>query len=145
MARTINIGGSDLRADDSGALQNLLVNHSTRATVAIASGAAVSETVTLTTTRPRGLAVLVPSAWTAADIGFEISTDNSAWVPLYGDTGLRIKITTIATAASQLYIAPTEVWAACAFPYLRLASLNTGTGANANQGAARSLIVVLLA
>jgi hypothetical protein len=113
--------------------------------VTIENGAAVSDGVQLAKLSLIGVAVLVPSAWTGADIGFEVSVDGSVWVPLYDDTGARVKISGVATNASRVYIAPAEVWAAGAFPYLRLVSLNTSTGANINQGGARSLMLIRLA
>lgn len=116
-----------------------------RMSATILSGQAVSDALELQKLSLIGLAVLIPSAWTAADIGFEVSEDNSTWVQLYDDAGARVKITGINTGASRLYIAPAEAWAIGAFPYMRFVSLNTGTGANENQVAQRALKLIRLA
>lgn len=115
-----------------------------RKAVTIASGAAVSESIALTGINLLGVGVLVPNAWTAANIGFEVSEDGTTWIPVYDKEGARITITGIATAAVGLYIAPSEAWVMGAFPHMRCVSLNTSTGANINQGAARSLKVIRL-
>lgn len=116
-----------------------------RSSAVIAGGEAISNAVDISKLQLLGVAVIVPSAWTGADIGFEVSVDGSVWVPLYDDTGARVKISGVATNTSRVYIAPAEVWAAGAFPYLRLVSLNTSTGANINQGGVRSLMLIRLA
>ena len=98
--------------------------------------------------------IRVPAAWTAADIGFEVAaTDPDAsgegveqnrqdtgYVALVDKTGSRVKITTIATAASKWYEVPAQALMA---GFLRIASLHTGTGADENQGADRALVVAL--
>lgn len=120
-----------------------------RVDVIIANGAATSENIfkgdgEITARGFRGLVVVTPAAWTAADIGFEASSDGSAWLPLMDNAGARVRITGVATSAARAYVAPSTAWGAGAFPFVRLVSLNTGTGANENQGAARTLTVVLL-
>lgn len=110
----------------------------------IANGAAVSDAFDISKLQMLCAAVLVPSAWTAADIGFEVSIDGVTWVSLHDDEGNRIKITGVVTNASRLYIAPAKSWALGAFPYVRIVSLNTSNGANINQGADRTVILVRL-
>jgi hypothetical protein len=120
-----------------------------RLAVTIASGAAVSGDLYGTNGDAgrlgfRGLAVSVPSAWTSADIGLEVSTDGTNWLPVQKADGTRVIISGIATSAAALYIFPPEVWAAGAFPYVRIASLNTSSGANVNQGGDRALTIICL-
>ena len=107
----------------------------------IANAASISEAID--TGGFRGLGVIVPSVWTAANIGF-YGVSGADEVPLYDDEGNLIVISGIATGARRLYIAPSGVWALGAFPKFRLASLNTATGAAVNQGAQRLLRVVFL-
>jgi hypothetical protein len=120
-----------------------------RLAVTIANGAAVSGDIYASSdgrVRAYGfrlLSVSVPSAWTAADIGFEVSADGSTWVKVYDETGVRIKITGVATAAAGIYTAPPKIALVGMWPYLRLVSLNTSTGANENQGADRALVVAI--
>lgn len=113
-----------------------------RAETTIASGAAASGGLKLT--GYRGLAVQTPAAWTAANIGFEVSEDDSTYVPLYDEDGARVVISGVATGAAAVYIAPAEVWAAGVYPYVRLASLDTADGSAENQAAARTLKVIAL-
>ncbi len=115
-----------------------------RQSATIANGAAVSTAIDVSKLQLLGIAVVVPAAWTAADIGFEVSSDGTTWIPLQDDTGARIKIAGVTTNASKAYIAPSGAWAVGAFPYARLVSLNTSTGANANQAAERLLTFVRL-
>lgn len=110
----------------------------------IASGAAVSDGVSIEKHPVDRLAVQVPAAWTAADIGFDVSQDDSTYIPLKGATGSRLKITGVATGAAGVYIAPAETFLVDGYRYVRLASLDTGDESAENQGAARSLVLVLL-
>lgn len=119
-----------------------------RLTVTIANGAAVSGDMYASSpdARARGFRFLMldlPSAWTAADIGFEYSLDGTTWKPCYDKTGTRIKITGVATAEARGQVAPAEITAYGMTLHLRLASLNTSTGANVNQGGARSVVVCI--
>jgi hypothetical protein len=113
-------------------------------TATIANGAALSDAVDIDAFGPRGIAVQTPTAWTAADIAFEVSADGTNYFPLYTDTGGRVRISGVATAEARVYIAPAEIWAAGAYTHLKIASVNTSTGADENQGAERILIVKVL-
>jgi len=116
-----------------------------RTTVTITSGQSVSELVNLEAKQLLGIGVVVPATWTAADIGFEVSSDGgSTWIPVYNAEGERVLITGIDISAQRLYIAPAEAWVIGAFKHVRLVSLNTSTGAAVNQGAGRSLVFVRL-
>lgn len=112
--------------------------------VVIANGEADSASIDMSDQPPRGIAVLVPGAWTAADIGFEVSSDDSTWYPLQNDTGGLVKITGITTDAAGYYVAPAGTWAIGGWQYMRLNSLDTGDETAENQGAARTMTVVFL-
>ncbi len=110
-------------------------------TVTIASAAAVSSSIDTREHGPRGLAVELPGAWTAANIAFEVSADDDTWIPVRDETGTRVAITGLQTAEAGAYIAPAEMWIVGSYAYLRLVSVNTSTGANLNQAAERTLKV----
>jgi len=112
--------------------------------VTIAAGAAISGGVELRSRRPRGLAVETPGTWTTADIGLQVSHDNTNWTPVADEFGNRIKISGIATGAAKLYVFPAGAWAILPYPYFRLESLDTADGTAENQAAARTLKVVML-
>lgn len=108
-------------------------------TVNIAASASVSAEA-ICVARDAGMAIKVPSEWTAADIGFTAAEDiSSTFAPVYDDEGSRVKITGIATSASQWYDVPEAVMK---HAYVKLASLDTGDGSAENQGAARVLVVM---
>lgn len=90
----------------------------------------------------RGLAVLVPSAWTSAEIAFAFLYGPVTQL-LKDDTGTLVTISGINTSASFLYIAPSAVWALGAAPKCRLVSVNA-SGAAVNQAANRELKVFRL-
>lgn len=114
-------------------------------TVTIASGQALSSVINLTKINPRGITVETPAAWTAANIGFLVSRDAQTWLPIYvTDNAFKaaaIVITDIPTAQSVVITADAGNWGLQNYPYLRIASLNTSTGANVAQGAARTLVI----
>jgi hypothetical protein len=86
------------------------------------------------------LVVHMPAAWTAASIGFKVSSDESGtYLPLYDDDGNLVQIDS--PSASQAYVAPAEL--APTF-WIKLWSQN-GSGTNANQGAERTIIIDLKA
>jgi len=133
----------------AGALVGLGVNLRQRASedslweVMIYDGAAISGNIRNRMGGPRGLSVIVPDLWDAANIGFEVY-NGANWVPLYDHAGVRITITGIAVAARQAYIAPAAAWALGCWLEFRLVSLNTATGANLAQGGDRVLYVGFL-
>jgi hypothetical protein len=97
------------------------------------AGASTSSSVEIDDSVPRGLAIEVPVGWTAANIGFEVSREGSLWSPLYDDSGARIQITGVSTTARRVYITPAGAWGIMRYRFVRLASLNTSTGAGVNQ------------
>ena len=91
----------------------------------------------------RGLAILVPSAWTAANIGFYAVYGDTV-VPLRDNEGAKVVISGIATSEAGIYIAPASCWALGALNEFIIASLNTSTGVLINQTALRQLKVIRL-
>ena len=113
--------------------------------VSIANGAAFSGNLYAAEPEARkgfrGFSIEIPAVWTAANIGFEYSWDGNTWYKFYSSTKVRVMLTGVPTAERCAMIAPVEVVGLSQYPYVRLVSLNTGTGANENQGAARELAV----
>ena len=111
-------------------------------TLVIAINTAVSGKFNVRASGGRGFAIQIPAVWTAANIGFDISADASTWIPLYGDTGARVKITGVPTGLAVELVAPAEVWAIGASIWMRLVSVDTTDDtATTNQAAERTLIV----
>ena len=110
-------------------------------TVTILINTAVSSVIS-----PNGeqsIDVQTPAAWTAADIAFEVSNDNVTYYPLVSSAGARVKISGVTTNAAKVYNGGAGVEAVMGWPYFRLVSVNTGTSADENQAAARTLVVIL--
>jgi hypothetical protein len=85
--------------------------------------------------------VIVPSAWTAADLTFQTSTKrNGTYVDVCDDTGTLVRITTILTSTSQAYRLPLDVFRC---NWVKFRSTNTASGAAVTQGADRLLTVHL--
>lgn len=122
-------------------MDSLLVQNSNLYIATIANGA--NQTERIGTNGFRGLAIIVPAVWTAANIGF-YGVNGADVVPLYDNEGAKVAITGILTSSRALYIAPASIWALGAFPHFIIASLNTGTGALVSQGALRELGVIFL-
>lgn len=119
-------------------------------TLTISNGAADSSNLQIpNVANYEKIAFLIPSAWTAADLKFQVSFDGgTTWVDVATAAAAVIKLTSIPTAQSILLYAPVDAGgndylAALfrAFPnaYFQVVSINTGTGADENQGAARTI------
>lgn len=96
--------------------------------------------------KERVVGVLVPSAWTAADITFDASFTDGTFVKVVNRAGAAYKLTGVATAASEFQLVSGDANQAdiiISAPRLRLVSTNTGSEADVNQDAARTLTVVL--
>jgi len=118
-----------------------------RISTTIAAAAAVSGSISLLGRGPRGVAVQVPSAWTAADLAMEVSEDGTTWVHVRDEIGAIVRIISIQTSEAGIYLFPASSWYTGAFPFMRLVSLNTTSGTTwtiVNQASERSLKVVLL-
>ena len=104
-------------------------------TATIASGAALSDVIDMR--RFSFLTVHMPAAWTAASMGFYVSSsEGGTFLPLYADDGNLVEITT--PTADKAYTAPATVGGA---HFVTLWSETSGSGVN--QAAERSLIVEL--
>jgi hypothetical protein len=101
--------------------------------VSIANGVALSNVIAF---KEYAYAVLhMPAAWTAADIGFQVSSElDGTFLPLYDDAGALVEISS--PAASQAHAIPAEVLAA---RFVKVWSETAGSGVN--QAAARALII----
>ena len=104
----------------------------------------------------RVVGVIVPSAWTAADITFEIerplyAADNpgttQSWIKVVNRAGALYKLTGVATATSEYQMVAGDANQGDVIITGpgdgRIVSTNTGSEADVNQGAARTVIVVL--
>ena len=122
--------------------------------VAIASSAAVSGRFAFQGQRVVG--VIVPAAWTAGDISFEIerplyAADNAhtaqSWIKVVNRAGALYKLTGVATSASEYQLVCGDANQADIIITGpgdgRLVSTNTASEADVNQDAARTVIVVL--
>lgn len=109
--------------------------------VTIANGAAISEAIDVR--ECVGGFVIVPGAWTDANIGFQVcDTSSGTFVALKDKTGSPLQIASITTNASFAYAIPTEAFPAM-FVKLWSKSTTAATTTDTNQGAARSLTVIL--
>jgi hypothetical protein len=101
----------------------------------IASGASLSGELILG--EGRAAAIIMPAAWTAAGLTFQVSTGDGTFVDLYDAAGTEY---TVAAAASRAVLLPIADF--LGFSRLRIRS---GTsGAPVNQGDARTLKLVMV-
>jgi hypothetical protein len=107
--------------------------------VTIANGAALSEAIDLGEFVGDAGLVGVPSVWTSAALGFQIcDTVDGTYSPLRDEAGSVVQVSGIQTAAAAWYKLPDALRGA---RFVKLWSQNSG--ANANQAAARSLVVII--
>lgn len=112
-------------------------------TATISSGQAVSSEVRIGP-RTTGLqtataiALVTPSAWTAADLLIEASLDGTTWLPVYDSDGgrYRIKVDT----SRFIVLDASAFWG---LPRVRFRSVAVGGTSDANQAANRTLTIVL--
>lgn len=103
-------------------------------TVTIANGAALSGVINMEEFT-QGI-IHMPAAWTAADIGFYVSSEvGGTYLPVSNASGL---VVISGPAVDNAYVLPADIYPA---RYIKLWS-NTA-GSDENQGAARTLIVDL--
>lgn len=111
-------------------------------TTAIPNGAARTEPIDNIGWSILGV-ILNGSAWTAADLGVEVSADRTTWVLLKDQVGDGVRITSLPTGAAFARSFGNKYTDILAFPYIRLVSINTASDADVNQGAARNFWIVL--
>ena len=107
----------------------------------IANGAAITEAIPVH--EYAGGLVTIPAAWTAANLGFQVSdTEAGTYVKVKDKAGDPVQVESITTNASFCYEIPPEIFGA---HYLKLwsKSSTSATTTDTNQGAERSLIVLL--
>ena len=113
--------------------------------VTISSGAATSEAFSFQGQRVIG--VVVPSAWTAGDVSFEIEYPSGTWVKVVDRAGALYKLTGVATRAAELHLTAGDANQADIIVVGtgdgRVVSTNTSSEADVNQGADRSVAVIL--
>lgn len=109
-------------------------------TVTVLNGAAISEAIPVDDMI--GGLIKAPTAWSAANIGFKFcDTSDGTFVPMKDEAGAVLQITSVITNAAYSYFIPTKVLAAGGF--IKLWSKNTGSEADVNQAADRSVVVCL--
>ena len=100
----------------------------------IANGAALSSALVLPPAEYI-CGIVMPAAWTTANLTFQVSEDGSTYNDLYDQDGTEITIT---AAASRFIVLNTDnFWG---FHYLKVRSGTTGTPIN--QGAARTITLL---
>jgi len=116
-----------------------------RYSLTIASGAATSTVFPFQGRRVVG--VVIPSAWTAGDISFEVEEPSGTFVKVTDEAGALLKITGVATSASEyMLIAGGANQADIVITGAgdgRVVSTNTASEADVNQGAERTVVVYL--
>lgn len=112
---------------------NGVPNRNETATATIASGQSLSDVIDLSGRNLTG--ILLPAAWTAADLTFSVSIDGVTYADLYDETG-EYALVVGASVFSGINIAPLM-----GFRYLKVRS---GTSASpVNQTADRDLVLTL--
>lgn len=87
--------------------------------------------------------LLIPDAWTDANLGFKVShLDGGDFNPLKDEAGTIVEVGPIATAEAGWYNLPLEVFGA---RFIKLWSKTTasGVGTDTNQAADRSIYLML--
>lgn len=100
---------------------------------------AASKTVQIATQGWALVGIVMPTAWTAADIGYEASWDNNVFNAVYSGGGTAS--TTVAAASEFIAFPATDAIFA---PFIKITSVATGGGSvtPVTQGAARTLYLV---
>lgn len=81
--------------------------------------------------------IVMPAAWTAAGLTFQVSHDGVTYQNLYDAAGTEVQISV--AASRNVRLSPTD-W--IGVPYLKVRSGTSGTPVN--QGAARTIQIILL-
>lgn len=122
----------------------MLRNLQKQGTVTIADSAATSGAIEIPVGYAIG-AVDVPDSWTAADLGFSISTDGgTTFRDLYagsGTTTARLRCTGVPTSGGGFILVPIILHELALGMKVKLTSINTASNADANQTGAITLTV----
>ena len=110
-------------------------------TATIANGASLSSAVNIPktspqSTNPRSVAIIMPAAWTTANLTFFVSADGVNYTELYDGQGN--EYTVVAAASRYILLDP------AVFTNITNFEIQSGTtGSPVNQGAARTLTVTV--
>ena len=110
------------------------------ATATIASGANTSATVDLGTNRLFG--IVMPTAWTAADIAFQASIDGTTFFDVFTDDSARLYVFTDGYTTGGRFIPLINPSIFLAIRYLRIVSRTTSS--TVNQAALRDVTLVTM-
>lgn len=114
----------------------IITRGNTQKALTIANGAAITDALPML--RHTDGILLMPAAWTAASVGFQFSNaETGTYYKLYDRDGNLVQIDS--PAAANAYALPAEVFTA---PWVKLWSQD-GSGSDENQGAARTLTLLL--
>lgn len=117
-----------------------------RVEVTIAISTATSTAVDISNLRLRGVGVAFPAAWTNADLKLQAKIDD-IWYDVYTDDHTQVKITSIEAPTAdpqEIQNFPSEGWSVVGCDEIRVVSIDTADGSDENQGAARTLNLLLL-
>jgi hypothetical protein len=103
-------------------------------TTTIANGASLSSAVNIGSKTVLG--VVMPAAWTTANLTFQVSYDGTNYANLYDKDGTEYTVT--AAASRHIYVEPAQ-WVGV--KYIKVRSGTSGTPVN--QGADRSVVLVV--
>tara|TARA_R100000306_G_scaffold36723_1_gene36849 strand:- start:378 stop:671 length:294 start_codon:yes stop_codon:yes gene_type:complete len=94
------------------------------------------------------LAVVIPSAWTAGDVSFEVEEPSGTFVKVVDRAGALYKLTGVATSASEYHMIAGDAnqgdMVITGSGDGRVVSTNTSNEADVNQGAERTVIAYLV-
>jgi hypothetical protein len=86
--------------------------------------------------------VHIPTSWTAANLGFQVSDDDSTFIILRDEAGAPVQISGIKTDGARAYALPAEVFG-CKHVKLWSKSSTAATETDTNQSGAITLTLVL--
>jgi len=101
--------------------------------VVIANGAALSSSIDMSGSS--GLGIFMPAAWTAAEIAFQVSHDGTTYYPLHDSDDALVEET---VTVDNAYSCSVDL-----FPFRYVKLWSESAGSDENQGAARTIIVVV--
>lgn len=109
------------------------------ATYTIANNESLSGAIDLglTSAKQRVLAIIMPAAWTAANLTFQGSLDDVTYTNVYDDAGNEVTVT--AAAARYIVLDNDLSKNLTGFRFMKVRSGTSGSAVN--QGAARTIVV----
>jgi hypothetical protein len=90
-----------------------------------------------------GAIVVGAAAWTAANIGFQFSNDRINWIIARDESGVALQISNVDTTNGRGYAIPEKAFGFGRFVRLWSKNTSSGTETDINQGAQRTLTVML--